>query len=57
MKNEININDMEALKIEEKKKEESFNVIKTALEIAFSKGAYSKLEDVGAILNALNNLK
>ena len=57
MKNQINTNDMEALKIEEKKKEESFNVIKTALEIAFSKGAYSKLEDVGAILNALNNLK
>jgi len=57
MKNEINKQDMQDLKIEENKKKESFNIIKTALEIAFNNGAYSKLEDIGSILNALNNLK
>lgn len=57
MKKEINNELMEDLKVEANKKAQDLKVVQSALEFAFSKGCFSKFEDISIILKSFNNLR
>jgi hypothetical protein len=57
MKKEINNELMEDLKAQANKKAEDLKVVQSALEFAFSKGCFSKFEDISIILKSFNNLR